>query len=300
VKALNTPETTLLRAKVSNGGLKSDNLPGRIKVLNWGDNPSTQGTFSVGRKTLDVLPANQRQFGFERVALDWNHCTESAAPAHKELLASGQPPIVFGYGRPAVVEGDGIWLEDMEWTPDGQRSARNFEDLSPAVAAGEDGQVYFLSSVALVTNGSLHDVTFFSAQRREDEPKGLARCIAALERENAAQAATLLAANSPAGTIAPLGGNIRGLARYVAAQERGSVVRGIRSEARTGASRGDPYSGAAKRRMLMFFAARPKQPVNPATSRPFTTVELGALPLEQLRILYAQPVRGGLSNVPLA
>ncbi len=153
------PDLVALRA-VSNGGLKE--LPGRIKIFNWGENPSTKGIFSLGEKSLEALAANQRARGYERVALDYNHCSVPGSPEYDALLKNGQPPIIFGYGRPNLVRGDGLYLEEMEWTPLGLEKARNFEDLSPAAAA-ECGEIDFIHSVALTTNGCLHDVTFFSA-----------------------------------------------------------------------------------------------------------------------------------------
>jgi hypothetical protein len=155
----------LLRA-VSNAALKTEALPRRIKIFACGDNPSIKGTFKVGAKSAAHLCANQRAHGFERVALDYNHCSVPGTPEYEKLLKAGQPPIIFGYGRPAVVPGDGLYLEDMEWTPLGVEKARNFEDLSPAASA-RSGEVDFIHSVALTTNGCLRDVTFFSTGSTE-------------------------------------------------------------------------------------------------------------------------------------
>ncbi len=157
------PDLISLRA-ISNRALKSDTLPTRIKIFNWGDNPSTKGNFKVGERSLERLAARQRSFGYERVALDYNHCSVPGSPEHEQLFQAGQPPIIFGYGRPHLVKDDGLYLEDMEWTPLGAEKARNFEDLSPAASA-ECGEIDFIHSVALTTNGCLHDVTFFSAER---------------------------------------------------------------------------------------------------------------------------------------
>ena len=151
------PDLTALR--VSNGALKSDKLPTRLKVMEWGDNPSTKGTFKIGQNTADILPLNQRALGFERVAIDYNHVTVPGSPEYQK----GAVPAVFGYGRPAVVKGEGLFLEDVEWTPLGLLNARNFEDLSPAPHTDDSNEVDFIHSVALCPNGSLYDVHFFSA-----------------------------------------------------------------------------------------------------------------------------------------
>jgi len=86
-----------------------------------------------------------------------------------------------------VVAGEGLFLEDMEWTPLGVQSARNFEDLSPALH-DEKGEVTFLHSVALTPNGCTHGLTFFSAGSVRVGPlRGRNRLIAALEGEHAAR-----------------------------------------------------------------------------------------------------------------
>jgi hypothetical protein len=177
------PLITALR--VSNGALKSDTLPTRIKILNWGDNDSTKGNFRVGQRTLEKLAANQRAIGFERVALDFAHCSIEGSEEHKNLLTLGRPPMIFGYGRPNVVAGEGVYLEEMKWTPLGVESARQFEDLSPAV---HDvlGEVDFVHSVALTPNGCVHGLTFFSASAsRAGQLTGKDRMQAAFELENA-------------------------------------------------------------------------------------------------------------------
>ncbi len=154
------PVITTLR--VSNNALKSDTLPPRIKILDWGLNDTIKGDFKVTQKTVEKLAANQRALGFERVALDYNHCSIVGTPEHEELAKNGRPPMIFGYGRPNAIPGDGVWLEDLAWTPLGVDCARQFEDISPALQ-DERGEVTFIHSVALTPNGCAHGLTFFSA-----------------------------------------------------------------------------------------------------------------------------------------
>jgi hypothetical protein len=178
------PLVTELRV-VSNGALKSKQLPDRIKILNAGTSTSTKGDIVVGQRTLDKMEANQRSLGFERVAVDYNHCSAEGCETNKQLLSMGRPPLIFGYGRPHVIAGDGIYLEQMEWTPLGVESAKQFEDISPAVHQ-DGGEVDFIHSVALTPNGCVHDLTFFSAiAGGANALKGRGRLVAALERENA-------------------------------------------------------------------------------------------------------------------
>src|SRR5580698_6768422 len=148
--------------KISNGALKNESLPQRLKFFAWGDNKSTDGNFRAGDKTSAELPANQKKFGFERVAIDFNHCSVPGTDTYKDLLKAGQPPLIFGYGRVEAVPNDGLYLEDIIWTPLGVQHARNFEDLSPAIQ-DDDGEVTLVHSLALTPNGKVEGLEFFAA-----------------------------------------------------------------------------------------------------------------------------------------
>ena len=148
--------------KINNGALKGEMLPRRLKFFAWGDNKSTDGNFRAGERTSSELPANQKKYGFERVAIDFNHCSVPGTDTYKDLLKVGQPPLIFGYGRVEAVPNDGIYLEDIIWTPLGVQHARNFEDLSPAIQ-DEDGEVTLVHSVALTPNGKVEGLEFFAA-----------------------------------------------------------------------------------------------------------------------------------------
>jgi phage I-like protein len=145
--------------RISNGGLSGDKLPERIKLLAWGDNESTKGTVKVGAKTLATLSANQKARGFDRVALDFEHNTVPGTDAFKE---SKEPREVAAYGVPELVEGDGLYLTALTWTPKGVESARNFIDLSPTVLQDEAGEVTFLHSAALCRQGAVDGAHFYS------------------------------------------------------------------------------------------------------------------------------------------
>ncbi|HTR41663.1 MAG TPA: phage protease [Pseudomonadales bacterium] len=152
----------LKTCKITNGALKGEMLPRRLKFFAWGDNKSTDGNFRAGDRTSSELPANQKKYGFERVAIDFNHCSVPGTDTYKDLLKVGQPPLIFGYGRVEAVPNDGIYLEDIIWTPLGVQHARNFEDLSPAIQ-DEDGEVTLVHSVALTPNGKVEGLEFFTA-----------------------------------------------------------------------------------------------------------------------------------------
>jgi len=152
---------------ISNGALKGAALPTRLKVFGWGDNETIDGTYRAGDKTSAQLSANQKRLGFERVAIDFNHCTVPGTDTHKALMEAGQPPLIFGYGRVHPIAGDGIYLEDITWTPLGVQHARNFEDLSPALK-DDNREVTMVHSVALTPNGKVTGLQFFSANNNDN------------------------------------------------------------------------------------------------------------------------------------
>lgn len=138
----------------------AENLPTELRVLKSGDNESTKGIVRVGNKTRTLLPLNQKQQGFDRIALDFEHNTVPGTRAYKE---SSEPRPVAAYGV-AQLRDDGIWLTNLDWTPDGVKNARNFIDLSPAPSMDENNEVIFLHSVALCRQGSVFDLSIFSVE----------------------------------------------------------------------------------------------------------------------------------------
>ena len=305
------PDLTGLRAAVSNGALKGGPLPGRLKIFNWGENASTKGTFTVGNKSAERLAANQRALGYERVALEYNHCSVPGSPEYEKLMENGQPPIIFGYGRPHLIAGDGLYLEEMEWTPLGVERARNFEDLSPA-AAFDCGEIDFIHSVALTTNGCLHDVTFFSANNKqnmntqnkndaggagvitlamlagalglpvaatEEDVTGKLRRLSALE-----PLGELLARN---GKTVLLSGAVDGKTLGVGAEEilrLSARVETLETELRAG---GQAARQVECGKILSLLSAEGKAPVNPDTGKAYAAEELKRLDVAMLRLLHA-------------
>lgn len=149
------------QAAVSNGGLTSEALPTRIKVLSWGRNDTLKGPVIVDETTAHVFNENQKKIGRDRAPIDFDHNTVRGTPAHKDL--NGNPPVIFGYGTPTVIPGDGIWFENIQWTPDGEKNARNFIDLSPTPLMDEANRVLAIHSCALTPAGAVDGLHFYSA-----------------------------------------------------------------------------------------------------------------------------------------
>lgn len=130
-------------------------FPDKKLLFRWGDNPTTKGVFKVGQKTLSMLPVLQRQKARETIPLDYEHNTVPGTPAYEE---SKDPRDVAGHLTLSVVEGEGIYAHLKNITPSGRENIPNFSDLSPAISYDKDGEIIFISSVALTQAGSVFDL----------------------------------------------------------------------------------------------------------------------------------------------
>ena len=144
---------------VSNQALKSKELPKRIKVMSFGKSTTLDEPVYVNEKTLKHFNTTQKHIGRVRVPIDFNHNTVEGS---KAFDADKEPRAIAGYGTPRVGL-EGLWLEDIQWTPSGEKAARDYEDLSPAPILDEDGVVVGLHSVALTPAGAIEDLHFYSA-----------------------------------------------------------------------------------------------------------------------------------------
>jgi phage I-like protein len=171
---------------IHNDALSSAELPVRVKLLNWGSNETTtKGVVKVGKKTLAALAANQARYGFDRIALDYNH---NSLPGHPNFQPD--PRKVGAYGKPVVVEGDGLYLEALGYTPSGKEHAREYSDLSPTPLLDESGEVVFLHSVALCPQGEVKGLTFLSTEFLTIKP--LSRHMAVVASRKSMDYKTLL------------------------------------------------------------------------------------------------------------
>ena len=143
---------------ITNHAMAGDQLPTELKLLDFGVNTTTKGPVRLTQKTRDRLPQFQRERGFDRVALDFEHNTLPGTDAYK---ASSEPRPVAAFGVPQL-RADGLYLSDIVWTPDGKKSARNFVDISPAVQMDADREVLFLHSAGLVRQGAVENLSFYS------------------------------------------------------------------------------------------------------------------------------------------
>ncbi len=136
---------------------KSENdLPDRLRVCPWGKTETRKGVVICNETTLADLPGNQAANKHDRVAFDFQHNTVKPGP---------EPKFVAGYGDPEVVRGEGIYLSNIEYTPEGRAALAggHYPDISPAVMRNEKGEVIFLHSVGACRQGEIDGLTLFSA-----------------------------------------------------------------------------------------------------------------------------------------
>lgn len=131
-------------------------LPRRMMILRWGENPNANGrTVRVGQRLLDALA--DPECAFSEVALDFEHNTVPGTPEYQH---TAEPRAVAGYGRIVAEEGVGVFLEMERWTPEGEKMAHHYQDLSAAPVCDKAGNVVAIASVALCRTGAVPGITF--------------------------------------------------------------------------------------------------------------------------------------------
>ena len=134
-------------------------LPRRIKVLNWGDNPNCHGK-RVHVGALFVKCLNAETYPYRKVALDFEHNTFPGTAAYKE---SKEPRPVAGFGTIEAVEGDGVYITMSSWTPEGEKMAANYADVSAGAVTDKEGNLVAVASVALCRAGAVDGMDFVEA-----------------------------------------------------------------------------------------------------------------------------------------
>ena len=134
-------------------------LPRRIKVLNWGDNPNCHGK-RVNVGALFVKCLNAETYPYRKVALDFEHNTYPGTAAYKE---SKEPRPVAGFGTIEAVEGEGVFITMSSWTPDGEKMAANYADVSAGAVTDKEGNLVAVASVALCRAGAVDGMDFVEA-----------------------------------------------------------------------------------------------------------------------------------------
>ena len=155
-------------------------LPRRIKILNWGDNPNCHGKrVNVGELFVKCLGAEA--YPYRKVALDFEHNTFPGTPAYKE---SQEPRPVAGFGAIEAVPGDGVYLTMSGWTPEGEKMAVNYADVSAGAVTDKEGNLVAVASVALCRAGAVDGMEFVEAPLSGDVSSALSGIIRRAEPAN--------------------------------------------------------------------------------------------------------------------
>lgn len=173
-----TPRLIKTFLALSNDALSKGELPSSLTLLVFGRNPTDRGSLLVNERTVAAIQTQLAGQVYDRVLVDFEHNSE---PRSKNF----QPPPRkhAGAGRVFCSAERGLGIESIDWTPSGKEFARDYPDLSPCVltaqplSAGDgavDEVVLGLSSVALVPNGGVKGLSFFSAQPQGDDPMSTA------------------------------------------------------------------------------------------------------------------------------
>ena len=223
-------------------------LPRRMMILRWGENPNANGAkVVVGRTLLERLA--DPECAFSEVALDFEHNTVPGTPEYQH---TAEPRAVAGYGRVVAEEGVGVFLEMERWTPEGEKMAHHYQDLSAAPVCDKAGNVVAIASVALCRTGAVPGITFSPSPLSLSQPnpnketnqmdfKAILIRLLGLP-EDASDEAIAAAAEEkqqkpaqpaqpePEGGVAPLAARIDALERRADEAEKSAILEKARAE----------------------------------------------------------------------
>jgi phage I-like protein len=147
-----------LSAPFRSGGAAAD-LPQRVRILKWGENIGrTTGARILVDEKAAALSANQELVAIEQVPMDYEHQSHKGHPNYQP-----DPRHSPGFGKIEVIDGDGIYLSAIEYTPNGLAHAASYRDVSAVVHLDGDGRPLWVSSVALTQTGDVSGMEFAEA-----------------------------------------------------------------------------------------------------------------------------------------
>jgi len=117
--------------------------PKRLLAFKWGANPTTKGTLHLTPEGAQRFMATYAARGV-RLCFDYYHASYNPAVAPSERKAAGTCV-------PALAD-DGLWYEDIHWTPPAAKAIRDGEwpYFSPAVLHDKAGVIVELKNPGLV------------------------------------------------------------------------------------------------------------------------------------------------------
>jgi hypothetical protein len=110
------------------------------------------GSVTVSALSAELLPGRQTELNWPHAHADIEHASLPGTPLFKQAAAAGTFAAVLGWGTPSVVVGEGLFVDDITWTPQARR-AYEFPDVSGVVKTLADGTVVALHSWAFCCHG---------------------------------------------------------------------------------------------------------------------------------------------------
>ena len=283
-----------------------EGLPRRMMILRWGENPNALGRkVVVGRTLADRLA--DPDCPFSTVALDFEHNTCPGTRAYEE---SAEPRPVAGFGRLVCEEGKGVFLEMERWTPEGEKMAHHYEDLSATPVLGEAGDVLAIASVALCRTGAVPGITFspsplsYTQTNPNKEtnqmdfkailikllglPEDASDEAIAKAAEEKQQKPAQPAAPEPEGGVAPLAARIEALERRADEAEKSAILEKARAEGKVVALAADALAALSVAQLKETVEKTPATvPLSAVTPGVVKEPAAKAQPTEQQRRVYA-------------
>lgn len=138
-------------------------LPTRLLICPWGETQTPKGLVICNATTAGVLMRNQALTKRGDVFLDFEHNTVPGSKTYQ-----GEPASTAARGQLEVVPGEGIYLNAITWTPEGEKAIRNgdYSDVSPAIKLNDNREVIWVHSAGACKHGemdALSDVLTFDA-----------------------------------------------------------------------------------------------------------------------------------------
>ena len=159
-QALNTHQLVAFAAGTLTKPAEGRELPSRLLICPWGTHDTGKGVVTCNATTAGLLLRNQAATKRLKVALDFQHNSVETSKTY-----TGEPLKVAAYGALELVEGEGIYLSALEWTPEGKDHAANghYPDISPALKLNDQREVIWVHSAGLVRQGEIDGLELFDA-----------------------------------------------------------------------------------------------------------------------------------------
>jgi phage I-like protein len=151
---------SLLRTSLPAG--EAGALPRRMVLMPWGKSVTNKGTFIVDERTAAGFDRNQAAIKRPTIKGDFMHESARKDVPH---------PIKFAVKRavPKCVRGEGIVVEDCEWTKEGQAHCpEHYSDLSATPYHDDEGVVLALHSFAVCDHGEVDGMEINLAELRAE------------------------------------------------------------------------------------------------------------------------------------